>query len=107
MDTWETEVNEVVESIKKCQKNQERTVTFQKTGFTITKEFDTQSKVFLGHSYKKIFPDGVSVTIQETIQDRCKPFLILPDGIIAEVIVEKEGKIIMNEKIEWVEKPIS
>ena len=107
MEIWETEVHEIIESIIQSQKKQERTISFQKAGFETIKVFDNQSKVFLGHLYKKVFPDGVNVTIHETIQDRCKPFLILPDGIIAEVIVEKEGKIIMNEKFEWVEKTIA
>ncbi len=105
MDSIESDLTKIKELIAESEENRDPIVIgISDLGF-IKKETDksVDTRIITSSEYFKNYNNGEIIIKQQSI-DRCKTFVVRPDGVRVELIIKIEGEPIKKENFGWREK---
>lgn len=105
MVSIEDDLNRIKEIIAKCEeKNYPCLVGISELGFNkINNDSPYNPRVITSSEYIKKYSDG-EIIIKEQSIDRCKTFVVRPDGVRVELIVKRNDNSEQKETFGWREK---
>ena len=102
--SFEADLCEVEKIIKKAQEERESFISeVERLGFNEIKGIDKPITAISQFVYSKKY-DNKEILIVLQHRDRCKTFVIRPDGVKIELIIKEEDKEISKKEFRWNEK---